>query len=1392
MSGAKPKLMHCLFACSIVILLLGISITTDDTILHEGNPEGNVTIVDHNVDTSVRTRYANEIIEDFDNYTGIDLSNTTSIVNTYSGKAHISGWGSNPQSNIRDVSTPDRSRHYNRFTGRCVAQDQKFYIRDRYSTNKINVYASLNSFMANGNQIDSFNLPFNPTNYGQMIYANGHLYFSNSGTVDKLRLSDRTKQTCSLSGSGATGWNWGGNSQCGLTTDGEYIYTFSNNLLRIYNMQEALLRQVTLPEAQRGLSTCFSAGHYFYPVDYSWGNMVRRVNGGTGGIENYNDVAMQGKDYLTCFNYDYYGNTLIMTNGNAGNNPDTTWTIDNLCFNFGGTGQYDPLSYVQSTPLYTEWPTIGVAKMTWYESKPQGTNIVYNLTIDGERWVTMQNNTPHIFDQPGSRLLWNATLTTNSKDATPYIDKIVIEYDLIGHPETSAPSSDVWQSTTTPMLEWNFTDPDKGDHQSDYLVEIYNGTNMEHIVYNSSWVNSTDSEHVIRDELDDGIYYWRVKTKDAYHAASNFSALKMFKIDVTKPKGSIVIQEGVMSINDQLVDLAINASDNGSGVADMQIIGDKGNEMPWEEYGPEKRIVISASDGWKTVGVRFKDHAGIVSDVFNDSVYFDGLGPGTIVISSPTHPDQSLYYNSSLPVFQWEPPQEVTEIKGYSYTVDNSQLTEPPKLLYNQNGDITSTSQGEFSGLLDGTWYFHITSCDIYDQWGNTSHYRFNIDTTVPVLSDLVPEDRVWINATTIRTETIFEDIDGFGLDLDSIMYSVKLHQGSYSAWTDENVEIEVLEIGISDNPRKVRAWVDIELVEGDGNAVKWRVTDISGNGPYVTESRRIMVDLSLPTFDEFVPDPEEEEIFLVTSVSCGVTVRDGSGSGIDGRAIEYCISAWGDGEEHFINWTLVNNNMQKDVINILLEIQFERGSDNFIKWRARDRVGNGFAVSEPQRIWIDTPPVPVISLPDDGDSFTIGEDIELNATGSFDDDGDELSYFWSIKEKTSKKKVIGISGKGALISLDKTGTYVVELFVNDGLGFNESVDIDIRIGDKDGPVIEDDDDDIETKDDTKENKSLLSEWGWLLMIIGIVVLLVVIMLFLILKRKKSAEEEAPHTPTPPIQQPHMYSQGYMGMTANGYNTSGPGYEPRQYGATGQAYQGSSAYYGGGYSQAPLALPQGPRTDYPAASYQPPTPSYLPGETAPAAGYQAPGTGAEMQYSLPSFATDQGVQSLDLLALPAASEDELQGEIGEMPSVSPGADTQQPVGMDHDPGSAASPDATAGGPAAAVDPLAAMPPAAPPMAPDMFPQATGVTPEPTEAQPPAPIGIETPGPETQAADIAGLPPLPDLAAPEAPAPTAGGTVVQCHSCGSQYEVTTDERPTIIECPTCHEQGYLTE
>jgi len=155
------------------------------------------------------------------------------------------------------------------------------------------------------------------------------------------------------------------------------------------------------------------------------------------------------------------------------------------------------ITYVQSNLVHHTDKMVGAARMRWYESKPPGTDIIYKMTADGKNWVTMENNTHHIFEHPGSPLRWNATIKTDDKAISPYLDKIVIEYDLVSDPVPKLPEEEKWQGTQTPKLEWNFTDPDKFDHQTDYLLEIYDTRSMDNLVYSTPWINSTTSEHTV-------------------------------------------------------------------------------------------------------------------------------------------------------------------------------------------------------------------------------------------------------------------------------------------------------------------------------------------------------------------------------------------------------------------------------------------------------------------------------------------------------------------------------------------------------------------------------------------------------------------------------------------------------------------------------------------------------------------------------------------------------------------------------------------------------------------------------------------------------------------------------------------------------------------------------
>ncbi|MDP7264466.1 MAG: hypothetical protein QGH39_02795 [Candidatus Thermoplasmatota archaeon] len=1123
-----------------------------------------------------------------------------------------------------------------------------------------------------------------------------------------------------------------------------------------------------------------------------------------------------------------YTQICYAANGGRGSAQRGDWMLRFEVSGVAGSENAE-LGYLQSIPLYTERFTIGAARMTWFEHKPQGTNIVYNMTVDGKNWVTMQNHTNYVFKDRGSRLMWNATLTTGNNEITPYIDRVIIEYDLVSDPEPFAPSSVQWQGNSTPTLKWNFTDPDKGDHQSDFIVEIFEDPEMNNLVYNSSWVNSTDSEHTVGEELEDGEYFWRVKTKDVYHAWSNFSSLKKIMIDITQPLGNITIEEGALTVNEQLVNLKINASDNGSGIADMQVIGDDGEMYPWEEYKTEKRIALSLTDCLKKIEVRFMDHAGIISERFNDTIYLDLRGPGDVNVTSPTHPDPEMYYNSTLPVFSWDPPVESAGIKGYSYMVDGSPLTQPPKVLYTSNSQLTGTFDGEFSGLGQGTWYFHISTSDIYDQWGNTSHFRFNIDSAAPIIYELSPEKGKWVNETTIRTSVVYEDVDGFGLDTDNIQYAYrKSGETGFSQWTSERMEFEVLKEGTGENPEKVQAWVDLELSEGSENAVKWRITDLAGNGPVSSEMLVLKVDLTPVVF--FAPVPEEDMISNENYVSCGISISDIGGSGVDGKTVEYSISKYGGDDIYFQNWTALNSNMVKENMDVFLDIEFEPGRNNYIKWRARDAVGNPFSISDAYRIWVNSPPIPVIERPYEDETFEVNAVISLNASGSTDNEDDQLYYSWVIKGKSSKKVFFKGSGMEVETALANEGKYIVYLYVNDGHGFNESSKVNIEVIPKtpriDDPadireVLDSDGDSLpdwweiengmdpnnpndagpdqiqeyekeheESKKGSTTGKDLLSRYWWLLIIIGSIVLIMIIGLIVLARRRRKKKKRKVPVPQFPAERPyaagsrdfnrpqyaagpHSYqSKGQYPMVARSGWSQG-GMHPT---VPGTMRPGVNGYLPDPQQQRP-ALPMQTQTSFAQSSVSSGPQSWSPQGQAQPQYLSVPGPQQALPgYTLPPISTDQGMQDLNRMALPPAPEvDSGQLFTGQ-------AETPQPAAQAFAPASSNSL-----------------------FAPEPFPVETASPPLP-EPQMSVPDLFAIPEPPTSAVtgtpsiddlfDTATLPPLPPTEPPSPPPAADEATPqaqsVQCHSCEAMNQITTTERPTVITCPVCNAQGYIGE
>lgn len=95
------------------------------------------------------------------------------------------------------------------------------------------------------------------------------------------------------------------------------------------------------------------------------------------------------------------------------------------------------------------------------------------------------------------------------------------------------------------------------------------------------------------------------------------------------------------------------------------------------------------------------------------------LGPNVV---SPTHPNQSIWYQARTVILNWAPDDEVG---GYSYILNDIPIDSPDNI---SEGSKESIS---YKDLVDGRYFFHIKA--LRDgSWGGVTHFAIKIDSTPP------------------------------------------------------------------------------------------------------------------------------------------------------------------------------------------------------------------------------------------------------------------------------------------------------------------------------------------------------------------------------------------------------------------------------------------------------------------------------------------------------------------------------------------------------------------------------------------------------------------------------------------------------------------------------------
>jgi uncharacterized delta-60 repeat protein len=196
-------------------------------------------------------------------------------------------------------------------------------------------------------------------------------------------------------------------------------------------------------------------------------------------------------------------------------------------------------------------------------------------------------------------------------------------------------------------------------------MDVGMGVSKMMVCNNSSFTNCVWEDYkLIKSwtlESGDGVKKVYIKFKDGANRES-ISYVDSIILETNGPEnGSISINSNDSSTTSSTVSLKISATDLATDVEEMMICNNSGfSGCNWQDYSTSKNWTLSTGYGEKTVYIKFRDTAGLISDVYQDSITFNA----PVVVQAPTvEPEEEEPQEDVLdedPVIE-EPVEENTE-----------------------------------------------------------------------------------------------------------------------------------------------------------------------------------------------------------------------------------------------------------------------------------------------------------------------------------------------------------------------------------------------------------------------------------------------------------------------------------------------------------------------------------------------------------------------------------------------------------------------------------------------------------------------------------------------------------------------------------------------------------
>ncbi len=364
-------------------------------------------------------------------------------------------------------------------------------------------------------------------------------------------------------------------------------------------------------------------------------------------------------------------------------------------------------------------------------------------------------------------------------------------------------------------------------------------------------------------------------------------------------------------------------------------------------------------------------------------------------------------------------------IKGYYYGFEDNSGT--------SNGLWTADTDAKITNATEGLNTIHVWAEDMVGNIGQSMSSQIFIDLTDVTFANFTPLGHFWLTTKNVNCTIQVLDLNGFGANPENVWYWDNINE----KW-EKATDISFLSKSI------LNVTLRAKFVEGTKNYIKFRATDLAGNGPAESETYYLKIDTIPVTFKDIKPDPVNKQANSI--LKCSVTIEDLGGSGVNLSTIQYSYTTSGLG--NFTAWDdsglarIIGPNSAEESSTWFVDLQFKRGSENYIRWRAKDMAGNGWTVSDNYKINVNAKPTIIIDEIEPGTKFYSNKKIELNADKTYDVDNNpnELEFTW-------RSNITGEIGKGEKLSAKLlSGKHKITLTVYDGINYaNSSINITVK-----------------------------------------------------------------------------------------------------------------------------------------------------------------------------------------------------------------------------------------------------------------------------------------------------------------------------------------------------------